>query len=137
MTWSLLELLIAAKNRPAEFSKNEPALSYNRNDKKDENEVTIKDESDEKRDEKVSFHDIISWNNFSTNSGKSVRKRRSRRKEEKSIPDKNQKTILHFYGNKKNVEMAKMGKRKIENDEKEFIGTPSTPNKKFRGDKLQ
>ena len=35
------------------------------------------------------------------------------------------------------VEMAKMGKRKIENDEKELIGTPSTPNKKFRGENLQ
>ena len=125
------------KNGPAEFHENGPALGYNEINKKDEKEVTIKDEIDENRDEKISFLNIISWNKSLTNSGKSVRKRRSRRKEEKSIPDKNQKTILHFYGNKKNVEMAKMGKRKIENDEKEFIGTPSTPNKKFRGENLQ
>ena len=111
-------------------------MGYNENNKKDEKEVTIKDENNEKKDEKISFHNIISWNNFSTNSGKSVRKRRSRKKEVKSIPDKDQKTILHFYGKKNDVGMAKMRKRKINCDENEIIGMPVTSKKKFRRENI-
>ena len=81
------------KNKPAEISNNGPALRQKEKDKNDEKEVT----NGGLKEEKVSFNSILSWDKSSTNTTKSVRRRRRKKWEERSIPDKNQKTILQFF----------------------------------------
>ena len=136
MSKNVLHLKIAdercklTKNKPAEILNNGPALRQKDKEKakNDEKEVTNGDI----KEEKVSFNSILSWDKSSTNTTKSVRRRRRKKWEERSIPDKNQKTILHFFGNEKDVEEANKGKRKVEKVSNEIIGMPDTPSKRFR-----